>query len=222
MLTRSEPLTSSEKHQLTAYVDCWSTVYRVLVCFAVLSASFWVASIVLHPYFADLIARSPWLVKCTGALLVFAAMTALVRLEAAWIGGRALRQAVRSDLSYGYAIHTRIQISKVMLVEEREDEGPSFVFRTEDGRTLVFSGQELPELQAMGFPWKEFEIIEAANSRIFLGVKQFGETLTDVTVREPFSLDELNLVGQANGIYCEVEIGFEKFHQVAVARPSQS
>jgi hypothetical protein len=92
-------------------------------------------------------------------------------------------------------------------VEEGQEEGPSFFILTSDGRTMIFAGQYLDRYKGKGFPWKEFEILEAPESGIFFGLVPCGEPLRPSLRRSPFSDDELKRFGADK--YAILDVPFE-------------
>ncbi len=126
-----------------------------------------------------------------------------------WTRGRGFRKAVRLDLARGVAAAHRIITVDAIEVEEQEDEGPADFVLTSSGETVLFSGQYLDRFKRKGFPWREFEILEAPESRIFFGLVPLGEQLVSSARRPPFTWDEYKRLAPGKGDYNIVDVDFE-------------
>jgi hypothetical protein len=130
-------------------------------------------------------------------------------LGSRWTGGRSFRAAVRADLAGGVAAVHRVVAVDAIEVEEREDEGPSYFILTNEGSTLLFSGQYLEAYKRKGFPWRTFEILEAPASKIFFGLVPQAERLSPSVRRVPFSWDEFKTLSKVTREYGTVDLDFE-------------
>jgi hypothetical protein len=133
-----------------------------------------------------------------------------------WTGGQELRRQIRLDLAANTALVHHIQARDALLFEEQEDEGPVVIVLTDSGETLAFVGQDLARHVARGFPWRQFEIREAAHSRRFLGFERRGDPLPPSTVKPPLSWAQYNQLGLASGgRWQRIDIPFDHFRHVA-------
>lgn len=140
---------------------------------------------------------TPWWWLPTGAVGI-----ALYLRAARWSGGRQLRRDIRADLRAGVVAVERLAVTEAIEVEEREDEGPGYILRTADGRTLVFAGQHIERYRRKGFPWRAFDVVNAPRSGVFLDLVAQGTTLPASSRRPPFSIEELRKYsGDAGSAY---------------------
>lgn len=138
---------------------------------------------------------------------LFAAI--LYRRSARWTGGRAFRFQVRADLRGGVLAKHHVVVAEAVETPEIEDEGPVFFLEDQDGRTLFFAGQSMAREKQKGFPWREFEIVEAPESRYYFGVRRLGEPFADVTIAEPLSAERAQALGvwSANYGFVDSDLG---------------
>ena len=101
----------------------------------------------------------------------------LYRRAGRWTGGPDLRRRVREDLEANEVRELIVRPVEVTEYEEEEDEGPSYVMRTDDGQWLLLSGQDMARCKLDGFPWSEFSVIEAPRSGFFFGLGKRGDSI---------------------------------------------
>ena len=98
------------------------------------------------------------------------------------------------------AVH-RIRAMDAIEIEEQGDSGPAYLVKTDDGARLAFVGQYLERYRAKGFPWTEFEILEAPRSKLFFGLVKIGARLPPSAKRAPLGWDEYQRLAMGNGNY---------------------
>ena len=128
----------------------------------------------------------------------------LYRRSGRWTGGREFRDTIRRDLQGGVMARHRVVVAAALEAPEVEDEGPVVFVREEEGDILFFAGQELARQKMRGFPWREFEIIEAPESRLFCRLKPLSEAFPDVQTRSPLGYEERVELG-IDGYYGRVD-----------------
>lgn len=194
METSYRPLTRKQRAELEGYV-AWSTsLFRTGLFLVMLATASWIMRRFLG---------YPWWVAATAALGVVFFM-----IGRKGTGGRALRRKIRADLANGVAAVHRVVAVDAIEVEQAEDEGPGYFILTSDGRTMLFAGQYLERDKGRGFPWKEFEIVEAAESEVFFGLKPCGERLVPSLVRKPFTWEEQKKFSNAVRYYGFIDAPF--------------
>jgi hypothetical protein len=144
-----------------------------------------------------------WWLVLTGAFAL-----GLYRVSGRWTGGSSFRSQVRRDLERGELAVQTILVVDAIEVAEQEDEGPGYFLHTQDGRTALFAGQYLERYRLRGFPWSAFELLEAPESGLFLGLKKLGDRLTPSVRRAPFRWDEFKRFGLASRKYCWLDVDF--------------
>lgn len=203
MQTTYRPISKRRLAQLRGYV-AWSTsLFRAALLIAVVGAFAWALRAV-HLRLGRPLADSElvWLLP-SAALAI-----ALYWIAGRWTGGRAFRAAVREDVASGMAAAHAVRAVDAVEVEEGEDEGPAYFVLTDQGTTLLFCGQYLAPYQRKGFPWKEFEILEAPRSKIFFGLVPRGERLAPSARRPPFTWEEFKAFAQGKRGYAVVNVDF--------------
>ena len=100
-------------------------------------------------------------------------------------------------------------------MEEAEDEGPTFFLELETGETVAMSGQFLDRFVRRGFPWRQFEIREGAESRLFLGLEGHGERVVPSLVKPPLSMATVRELGIASVRWKVLPLTFEELRRVA-------
>ena len=176
----TRPLTRKQIAELRGVVAPSTVLFRavlLLLVGAVAAKLFHVAQQLLGAA-----AGSWWWVIPTSLVLV-----ALYLRAGRWTGGRELRRRVRRDLAGGLASALRIEAVSAVEIAEQEDEGPTFVLRTAGGETVVFAGQYLEGAKSRGFPWRDFLVLEAPESRIFFALLKLGEPLAIRATLPPLS-----------------------------------
>lgn len=203
METTTQPLTPAQREELRGYVAWSISLFRAVLLLAAIGA----VAVLLraaHRLVPSRLQHDAWWILPTA---VFAA--ALYRLARRWTGGRAFRAQVRADLARGVAAVHRVSVIDAIEVEEQEDEGPAYFLRTSDGHTMIFAGQYLNACKRRGFPWREFEIVEAPASRVFFGLIPRGDTVRPSSRRPPLTWHEFKRFRLADRKYAVLELPFE-------------
>jgi len=143
---------------------------------------------------------------------------ALYRRSGRWTGGSAFRERVREDLASGMMAVIRIDAVDAIAVPEQGDSGPTFFLLTADGKTMVFSGQYLVPYVAKGFPWRSFEILEGAHSRVFFRLSRIGDPLPPSTTLAPLSWDDSKAAGMLGREFATLDVPFENIRAGRVTR----
>jgi len=107
------------------------------------------------------------------------------------------------------SVHT-VQAIDAFEVMEYEDEGPTFILKSKESRTFIFSGQYLLDYLNDGFPWARFEIVETPNSKIILRINKIGEPLKPSFVRQPFNSEEKKKYSIKNEYYAVVDVDYDE------------
>lgn len=195
-------MTARERAELEALVSPATSLLRAGLYLLAVAAIGWVARSL--QYGATSVSPPVWLLP-TGAFAAF-----LYVRGARWTGGRALRAAVRRDLERGELALHRVRVVEALEAPEVEDEGPVFFVRDAGGDTLFFSGQEMARHKARGFPWTEFEIVEAPASKQFLRLRSGGPPFEGVELREPLGPEEAKRIGVDTAPFGMVEASIEE------------
>jgi hypothetical protein len=202
----TRPLTKREQSELRGYIAIGPALFRaalylgaVAIVAGILRALY---KVVAGPP-ASMADEAWWIVPTIG----FAAW--LLRISGRWTGGRAGRRKIKADLEGGVALARRVDAVDAIVVEEQEDEGPTFFLRTNDGRTMFFGGQELYRYCRKGFPWKAFDIFETPESGRLLDIVAAGERLTPSTRRGPLSWELTKRLGLTRKTYGVIDVDFE-------------
>lgn len=216
MESRIEPLSSRQRKELEGYVSLPVTLGRsfLFVCAVALMGGFLWRAVNDAPVVSQWDHR--W--TCWFAATAFAAIVLYVK-GGNWTGGSALRGKIRKDLEEGAAEVTTVRAIDAIVIEEREDEGPAIFIRT-DAATFLFAGQYLERSVRRGFPWTEFEIWEAPNSKVFFDLKRVGEKLRPTAFRGPLSRAEFELLGDSR--YRTVDIEFDQLLHKSSKFPAHS
>ena len=168
------PLTRKQREELKGYISRSTEWFRAFVFMLALGIALLLARVAN----AILVAIVPsirddlWWVAAV--LLVGVAVFLIARH---WSGEKTFRANVRKDLAEGVVTVWPIVAVEAIEVAEGEDEGPSYFILTGDGRTALLWGQYLERYKRRGFPWTEFEILEAPHSRTFFGLVRVGDKL---------------------------------------------
>ncbi|HXV72296.1 MAG TPA: hypothetical protein VEB69_12970 [Acidimicrobiia bacterium] len=144
----------------------------------------------------------------------------LFRVSGGWTGGPEFRRRVKEDIVGGVAAVRRVSAVDAIEIEEVEDEGPSYFILTSDGQTLYIGFQELDRHKSRGFPWTEFEIVEAPNSGTFFSLKKIGGKLQPSLVRSQLPWDEMKQIG-FDKRYRVLDVEFAKLKEQARAAKSR-
>ena len=196
MQTTHRPISKRRLAELRGYVAWSTTFFRGALFVAVVALFGWALRRLTD---TELVWIAP-----TAALAI-----ALYIIAGRWTGGRAFRAKVREDVKGGVAAVHAVRAVDAVEVEEGEDEGPAYFVLTDDGTTLLFAGQYLGPYQRKGFPWKEFEILEAPRSKIFFGLVPRGERLAPSARRPPFSWEEFKTFAQGKREYAVLAVDFQ-------------
>lgn len=189
--TSYRPMTDREAAELRALVSPSTAALRIgLFALALAAVAYLMRGlqtlVVTVPGVTDL---PLWLVP---TLVVGAA---LYVLGGRWTGGPELRKKVRRDLERREIARHRVRVVGALEAPEVEDEGPVFFVQDDRDGTMFFAGQEMARYKTRGFPWVEFEILEAPESGRLFGLRPLGEPLSNVPVRAPLSLGEAKALG---------------------------
>jgi hypothetical protein len=205
--TRTEPLTKRERRELQGYVT-WTTVAFRALLFVVAVVAVGAVCRRVQQWFA--LSGPYWLLPTIAAGLF------LYLRSRRWTGGRELRRQIRLDREANAAVVHHVRVREAILFEEHEDEGPIIFLLTDTNETLVFTGQDLSRDVARGFPWREFEIREAAHSRRFLGLKRLGEAFRPVAAKPPLPPDRFKQLDLASvRRWQRLQVSFDDLRQVA-------
>ena len=206
MLLKKDPLTKRERAELGGYVARSAVAGRAVLFALALAATAGIALKVQGWFSSD----QPWWIVPTAVVGL-----ALYWRSRRWTGGRDLRARIRRDLkSNSAAVHV-LSVVDAIKVEEAEDEGPTFFLKLETGETVAIGGQFLDRFVRRGFPWREFEIREAAESRLFLGLKSRGEPVAPSLVKPPLSRTAVHELGLASVRWKVLPVAFEELRRVA-------
>jgi hypothetical protein len=198
-------LTRRQRQDLEGYVAGGTSLFRAVLFVAIIGFVAWLLRAVLLRVAATYPAAAHpawWIVP------VLALAAALFRLSRRWTGGRELRAKIRADLERGEVAVRRVVASAAIEVQPGEDEGPTFFLLTGDGKTMVFGGQYLEPFVRRGFPWAAFDIVEAPESRLFVGLVKAGERLVPARRAEPLTWEETKMFGVLEGKYRVLDCDF--------------
>ena len=220
------PLTRKQREELKGYISRSTEWFRAFVFMLALGIALLLARVAN----AILVAIVPsirddlWWVAAV--LLVGVAVFLIARH---WSGEKTFRANVRKDLAEGVVtVWPIVAVEAIEVAEgedegpsyfiltgevpsspEGEDEGPSYFILTGDGRTALLWGQYLERYKRRGFPWTEFEILEAPHSRTFFGLVRVGDKLEPSLRRGPLSWEEFKRYGDMNADYQFIDAEFD-------------
>ena len=181
-----QPLSKAQRKELEAIGALSTQAFRAVIFVGVI----FVLGLVFRSLQHTFLTSPPlWLIP-TAVLAI-----GLYLRSGRWTGGRAFRRLVREDLNAGKASITIIEPVSVVEVEEREDEGPSFLIETSTGDTVLLTGQELDRYKRKNFPWSKIGVIEAPNSKRFFGLKRMGESIQVKGKIPPLSYEKAKEIG---------------------------
>jgi hypothetical protein len=206
VLLRNDPLTKRERVELAGYVSRSTSAGRAILFGLALAAVAGLALKVQRWLSVD----QPWWIVPTAAVGL-----ALYWRSGRWTGGRGLRARIRRDLEANTATVHVLSVVDAIKVDEAEDEGPTFFLKLETGETVAMGGQFLDRLVSRGFPWKQFEIREAAESGLFLGLEGRGERVVPSLVKPPLSMATVRELGIASARWRVLPIAFDELRRVA-------
>ena len=168
MQQETRRLNKREREELAGIV-AWSAQLGRAVLFLL---SMFIAGVVFRALLSLVSIEKPvWIVPT--AILGYL----LYRRAERWTGGPAFRRLVRQDLEQGDARISVIRPADVTEVEEQEDEGPSYIVKTDEDAWVLLSGQEMLPHRRRGFPWSQFGVVEAPSSGVFFGLTQMGDPI---------------------------------------------
>ena len=122
-----------------------------------------------------------------------------------------LRKLVKRKVNEGkVSIHT-VRAIDAFEVMEYEDERPTFVIKSEDSKTFIFTGQYLLDYLDDNFPWTKFEIVESPNSKVILRINKVGGPLKPSFVRQPFNSEERKKYSIKNEYYTAIDVDYDEF-----------
>jgi hypothetical protein len=206
VLLREDPLTKRERAELVGYVSRSAVASRALLFALALGAVGGMAFKVQRWLSID---QPYWVVPPIVVGL------ALCWRSRRWTGGRDLRERIRRDLKSNTAAVHVLSVVDAIKVEEAEDEGPTFFLKLETGETVAMSGQFLDRFVSRGFPWRQFEIREAAESGLFLGLKSRGDRVVPSLVKPPLSMATVRELGIASVRWKVLPVAFEDLRRIA-------
>ena len=209
MPTSQRPMTAQQTAELRGYVLPGTFVGRIVLF--VFASGFFAAllrSLVEHIHPG---APIMWWAGPTAALLLFLSLR-----SHRWTGGPELRRQIKADLQNGVLQVHHVSVVEAIEIAEEEDEGPGYFLKTSDGRVLAFTGQYLDRLKLSGFPWKEFEIVEAPASKLCFSLKKTADSIAPSFIRAPLTSAEYKLYSGRN--YRELAVDFESL-KLNPARP---
>jgi hypothetical protein len=202
---RNDPLTKRERAELAGYVS-GSTVAGRAILFALAVGAVAGLAFRIQRWFS--LDQPYWLLPPIVAGL------ALWRRARRWTGGRDLRARIRRDLESNTAAVHVLSVVDAIQVEEAEDEGSTFFLKLDSGETVAIGGQFLDRFVSRGFPWRQFEIREAAESGLFLGLEGRGERVAPSLVKPPLSLATVRELGIASARWRVLPIAFEELRRI--------
>lgn len=204
-ITEYRPMNRHQRKELQGYVATSTTLFRGALFILSVGVTGLASRSVAYRF--PLIQEGLWLLApiIVGVLLL--------RSSRNWTGGPDFRRKVRQDLAGGVAAVRRVCAVDAIEVEEAEDEGPAYFILTRDGQTLHVAFQELARYKSRGFPWTEFEFIEAPQSRTFFSIKKLGEKLEPSQIQPPHNWSDVKQPGGFNKHYQVLDIEFEKLKE---------
>jgi len=206
VLLRKDPLTKRERAELGGYIARSAVASRAILFALALAAT---AGMALKVQGWLSIDQPLWVVPTAVVAL------ALYWRSRRWTGGRDLRARIRRDLKSNTAAVHVLSVVDAIKVEEAEDEGPTFFLKLETGETVAIGGQFLDRFVSRGFPWRQFEIREAAESGLFLGLKSRGEPVVPSLVKPPLSTATVRELGIPGVRWKVLPVAFEVLRRVA-------
>jgi hypothetical protein len=203
-------MTARERAELQGLVSVSTTVLRGALYLLAVAVTGWVCR-GLQTFLGEAVGRTLtapiWLLPTLvlGGLLYVRGTR--------WTGGRELRARIRHDLDRGELAQHRVEVVQALEAPEVEDEGPVFFVRERGGKTLFFAGQDMARQKARGFPWREFEIVEAPESRRLFKLRSLGEAFPDVQARAPLAYDEAKQLGVLSANYGTLDLRLEELRK---------
>jgi hypothetical protein len=211
METTFRPISKRRLTELKGYVAPTTVLLRGILFLCGLAVLGWILA-GAHRLLVPPQLRHPawWLVP------LIAAGALIYQIAGRWTGGPAFRAAIREDLRRGLAAAHRIKAVDAIEVDEQEDEGPAYFILTANGHTILFAGQYLEGYKRKGFPWTEFEILEAPHSKVFFGLVPIGDRLKPSTRRSPLAWEEYKTLCMGKRNYALLDLEFEALKEEIV------
>jgi hypothetical protein len=182
-------LKSRERSELMGYLSPWIWAFRAVLFAIAVAVIAWASHALENALLPASMPRLVWLLPTA----VFSAW--LYARARRWTGGAEFRDKVRRDIREGVVRKLHVTVAAAVEFEESGDSGPTFVVTTASGETLLFSGQDYARRKAKGFPWREFEVLDAPNSTIVFGLNRLGEPFKDVARRAPLTYEQARNLG---------------------------
>lgn len=182
-------LKSRERSELMGYVSPWIWAFRAALFVVAAALVGWAAYALEKALLPASVPRLAWLLPTA----LFSAW--LYVRSRRWTGGAEFRDKVRKDIREGVARRLHVEVAAAVEFEESGDSGPTFVITTASGETLLFSGQDYARHKAKGFPWREFEVLDAPNSNLFFALNRLGEPFREVARRAPLTYRQARDLG---------------------------
>ena len=197
-------LKSRERRELLGYVSPWVAAFRA----ALFLLAGGIAGAVLYRLEVALLPASwprlVWLLP-TALLLGW-----LYARSGRWTGGAQFRRNVRRDLDEGMARRLHVTVASATEFEEVGDTGPTFVITTPSGEAMLFCGQDFLRRRAKGFPWREFEVLDAPHSNVFFALNRLGEPFQQVSRRAPLTYEQAKALGCFKKSYAFLPADWER------------
>ncbi len=113
---------------------------------------------------------------------------------------RASSRAIERDLEAGEVDEYEIASTRVIRVDQAEDEGVGFLFDVGEAQLFALVGQDLTDLESSGvFPSTRVVVVVAPSARRIIAIHARGERLAVAAVREPFDENESSIVEDGFG-----------------------
>ena len=182
-ITTTRPMTEAERNTLRAGLRGrfeWRTGIVGSICVFVLVFLVTILATLSRPY--ETIIRTSVTTATVASIAWYIRVQRRLRRD-----HRAVSDRITSELATGTLTSTTYTIRDVVAVEEAEDEGLSYYFLLDDGRTLFLSGQYLYGPALEGFPWESFEIVRVTSGGRVLDVLPRGPSIRPSATRHPFT-----------------------------------
>lgn len=218
MRTSYEPLTAKQYAELRGYVSWVVRLVRAvlfLVIILLVAAS-------MRSIQSSFISRRSFFSNPIWWIIPAAAFaTWFYSCWSRWTGGRRGTTQLREDLARGEAAIHHVEVVDAIEIEELEDEGPSYFILTSEKEVLYLNGQWLDREKQKGFPWTNFDIIEAPSSKLFFKLRKTGERFRPSYLRKALDWKTLNQFKAFKGHYHLLNVDFESLKSDAVSFPSK-
>ena len=182
-------LKARERSELVGFVSPWIWAFRAALFVIAGALAGWAAYTLENALLPASLPRLVWLLPTT----LFAAW--LYVRSRRWTGGPEFREKVRKDIQEGVACRLHVEVAAAVEFEGSGDSGPTFVITTASGEALLFCGQDYARRKAKGFPWREFEVLDAPHSKVFFALNRLGEPFKEVARRAPLTYRQARELG---------------------------